>query len=216
MRISQTILVAILAGFIAAGIAFWKQADANDDRRNTALKPSQADAVFAGGCFWCVEADFEKVEGVLEAISGYTGGHVNNPSYEQVSHEKTGHYEAVRVIYDPAIVSYEELLDYFWRHVDPTDEGGQFCDRGESYRTAVFVETEDEKAIAEASKQALNASDILSDPIVTPILDQQTFWPAEGYHQNYYKTHLTRYSYYRFSCGRDGRVKKVWAKDKAH
>jgi peptide-methionine (S)-S-oxide reductase len=213
MRISQTFLVAIIAGLLAAGLAFWKQASANDGGANTPLKPMQADAVFAGGCFWCIEADFEKLPGVYEAISGYTGGHLNNPSYEQVSKEDTGHYEAVRVIYDPGVVSYADLVEYFWRHVDPTDAGGQFCDRGDSYRTAVFVETEEERAIAEASKSVLEGSGILPGPVVTPVIDQSVFWLAEDYHQNYYKTRPLRYAGYRYNCGRDSRIQKVWARD---
>lgn len=209
MRFSQTILVASLVGLAAACFAFWKQASANAVQ----LKPTQADAVFAGGCFWCVEADFEKVPGVFEAISGYTGGHVNNPSYKQVSKENTGHYEAVRVIYDPAVVTYKELVEYFWRHVDPTDVGGQFCDRGDSYRTAIFVETDEERMIAEASKAAIDDAGVLPGPIVTPVITQTIFWPAEDYHQNYYKTHSIRYSGYRFNCGRDARIRKVWANE---
>jgi peptide-methionine (S)-S-oxide reductase len=212
MRLSQNIIVAIIVGLTAAGIAFWKQAGADEQVPASGDIRQHAEIVVAGGCFWCVESDFDKVDGVLETISGYTGGHVQNPTYKQVSRENTGHYEAVRVIYDPSVVTYDELLDYYWRHVDPTDAGGQFCDRGDSYRTAIFVETDEEREAAEASKAALNALDILPGDIVTPIKDRGTFWPAEDYHQNYYKTHPIKYSYYRHACGRDKRVKDVWSK----
>lgn len=213
MRLSQNIIIAIIVGFTAAGVAFWKQAGADEPApANAGEVRQQAEAVFAGGCFWCVESDFDKVDGVLETISGYTGGHVQNPTYKQVSREDTGHYEAVRVIYDPSVVTFDELLDYYWRHVDPTDAGGQFCDRGDSYRTAIFVETGAQREAAEASKAELEALNILPGEIVTPILDRSTFWPAEGYHQNYYKTHPIKYSYYRHACGRDKRVNQVWSK----
>ena len=170
-------------------------------------------AVFAGGCFWCVEADFDKVPGVLETVSGFTGGTVANPTYRQVVAGGTGHYEAVEITYDPGEVSYEELLHTLWRTVDPTDAGGQFCDRGESYRTAVFVADESERAAAEASKA--EAEKALGQEIVTPILDRAEFWPAEDYHQDYYRTNPMRYSYYRWGCGRDARIEELWG-DEAH
>ena len=210
MRLSQNIVVAIIVGMAAAGFAFWKQAGAEESSRNLPVASEQADAVFAGGCFWCVEADFDKLDGVFETISGYTGGTLNNPSYEDVSHKKTGHYEAVRVIYDPQVVSYDELLDYYWRHVDPTDAGGQFCDRGDSYRTAIFVDTDEEREAAQQSKAMLDALGTLPGAVVTPVLERQTFWPAEDYHQNYYEKKPLRYSYYRAACGRDNRIKDVW------
>ena len=177
-------------------------------------------AVFAGGCFWCVEADFEKVPGVVEAVSGFTGGTVANPSYKQVVLGGTGHIEAVEIEYDPAAVSYERLLHIFFRTVDPTDDGGQFCDRGHSYTTAVFVSNPEEKAAAELAKQ--EAGSELGQTIVTPILDAGAFYPASDYHQDYYKQRqkiLTRfgairkqkaYKRYRKGCGRDARVKQLW------
>ncbi|WP_108661962.1 peptide-methionine (S)-S-oxide reductase MsrA [Acuticoccus kandeliae] len=165
-------------------------------------------AIFAGGCFWCVEADFDKVPGVLDTVSGFTGGHTENPTYEQVTYEKTGHFEAVRVTYDPATVTYRALVDYFFRHVDPTDAGGQFCDRGDSYRTAIFVDGPEARADAEAAKAA--ASEAIKQPIVTPILEAGPFYEAESYHQNYYETHALRYEYYRWRCGRDARIEEVW------
>ena len=177
----------------------------------TAAEPRTA--IFAGGCFWCVEADFDKVPGVLETVSGYIGGTLDNPTYEQVSYSDTGHYEAVEITYDPEVVGYEQLLHTFWRTVDPTDAGGKFCDRGESYLTAVFVANASERAAAEASKA--EAEETLGREIVTPILDQAEFWPAEDYHQDYYRTNPMRYSYYRWGCGRDARIEELWG-DEAH
>jgi peptide-methionine (S)-S-oxide reductase len=168
-------------------------------------------AVVAGGCFWCVEADFDKVEGVVDTLSGYTGGHVDNPTYEQVVTETTGHYEAVKITFDADVISYREILDIFWRTVDPTDDGGQFCDRGDSYRTAIFVTNEDEREAAEASFAA--AEEALGQPMVTPILDAETFWPAEDYHQNYYAENAFNYLFYRRACGRDARVRSLWGEE---
>nr|WP_245824456.1 peptide-methionine (S)-S-oxide reductase MsrA [Pseudoruegeria aquimaris] len=177
-------------------------------------------AIFAGGCFWCVESDFESVRGVIEAESGFTGGAVSDPSYKQVTKGGTGHYEAVRITYDPAQVSYAQLVDLFFRSVDPTDAGGQFCDRGDSYRTAIFVSDPAQKAAAEAAKRKARAA--LGQEIVTPILEAQPFYLAEAYHQDYYKGSkrvLTRfgpkkqsdaYKLYRNACGRDQRVKQLW------
>lgn len=212
MKFSSTsIVVAIIAGLMSAAIAYIAQAQ-TDDRPDpvTVLPPAVADAVFAGGCFWCVEKDFDQVDGVLETISGYTGGNVDNPTYKQVVTETTGHYEAVRVVYDPSVVTYDELVEYFWRTVDPTDPRGQFCDKGDSYRTAIFARTDQERETAENSKAVLEASGVLPDPVVTPVLDRSTFWPAEGYHQDYYKKNPLRYRLYRTSCGRDARVKELW------
>ena len=172
-------------------------------------------ATFAGGCFWCVESDFDAVPGVAETTSGYTGGTVDNPTYKQVSEGGTGHREVVQIRYDPKQVSYERLLHIFWRSVDPTDDGGQFCDRGESYQTAVFAGNEEERLLAEASKEALDRSGVLDAPVVTPIEPLKAFYPAEDYHQDYYTKNPVRYRFYRFSCGRDTRVQQVWG-DQAH
>lgn len=168
-------------------------------------------AIFAGGCFWCVESDFDHVEGVVETISGYTGGTVANATYKQVGRGDTGHYEAVKITFDAEVVSYERLLYVFWRTIDPTDAGGQFCDRGSPYRTAVFATTNAQAAAAEASKTALDGR--LSGPIVTPILAASDFWDAEGYHQNYHNTHKLKYSFYRSRCGRDARVAQLWGEE---
>lgn len=173
------------------------------------------EAIFAGGCFWCVEADFDKVPGVVETISGYTGGHVEDPSYEQVSSGGTGHYEAVKIVYDPDKVSYEDLLYSFWRSVDPTDAGGQFCDRGNSYRTAIFAVNDRQMKLAKESKTELQKSNVLEAEIVTPVMEASPFYKAEKYHQNYYKKNPVQYNYYRWRCGRDDRLKELWG-DQAH
>jgi peptide methionine sulfoxide reductase msrA/msrB len=167
-------------------------------------------ATFAGGCFWCVESDFEKVPGVVEAISGYAGGQEENPSYREVAAGATGHLEVAQVIYDPSQISYEKLLDVFWRHVDPTDPGGQFVDRGVQYRTAILFHDEEQKRLAEESKRELGQSGRFDRPIVTEILPLTKFYRAEDYHQDYYKTHAIRYKLYRRNSGRDQFLKKVW------
>lgn len=167
-------------------------------------------ATFAGGCFWCVEAGLEAVPGVQEVVSGYTGGQVPNPTYRQVSSGGTGHVEAVQVYYDPGIVTYEQLLDAFWRQIDPTDRKGQFSDRGSEYRPAIFVETEAQRTAAEKSRQALDQSGRYRKPVVIEILPSTTFYVAESYHQDYYKRNPLRYRYYRSGSGRDRFLKKIW------
>ena len=169
-----------------------------------------ATATFAGGCFWCTESDFDKVPGVVSTTSGYIGGRIANPTYKQVSSGGTGHIEAVRLVYDPAKVSYAALATRFFRTIDPLDGGGQFCDRGDQYRSAIFVATAEQRRIAEAAKRAAGAQ--LRSPVATVILPASTFYPAEGYHQDYYKKNPVRYRYYRYSCGRDARIKAVWSK----
>jgi len=175
-----------------------------------ASNAQSAEAYFAGGCFWCIEASFEKIPGVREAISGYSGGHVENPTYEQVSSGTTGHRESVKVIYNPEQVSYRQLVEAFWRMFDPTDNGGSFGDRGEQYTSAIFYQTEEEKRIAEASKQALEASGRFDKPVVTPIEPLKNFFPAEDSHQDYSRENPVRYKSYRFFSGRDGFVKEHW------
>ncbi len=167
-------------------------------------------ATFAGGCFWCVEADFDKVPGVLSTISGYIGGTVANPSYEQVVRGNTGHTEAVEIIYDPTKVTYEKLLDVFWRNHDPLVKDRQFCDRGEQYRPEVFYHDDKQRALAEASKAKAQAR--FSQPIQTAITKASTFYKAEDYHQDYYLKNPTRYQFYRFNCGRDARLEQLWGK----
>jgi peptide methionine sulfoxide reductase msrA/msrB len=168
-------------------------------------------ATFAGGCFWCTESDFEKVPGVVKVISGYIGGSQPNPTYE--NYANSGHVEAVQVYYNPQQVSYQELLDFFWRHVDPTDPGGQFADRGPQYRSAIFYHDAEQKRLAEKSKAALERSGRLGKPIATEIIKFSKFYPAEAYHQDFYKTHSTRYKSYRWHSGRDQFLQKVWGKN---
>jgi peptide-methionine (S)-S-oxide reductase len=167
-------------------------------------------ATFAGGCFWCVEADFDKVPGVISTTSGYTGGTVANPSYEQVSSKHTGHAEAVEVVYDPAKVSYAQLLQYFWHHIDPTTKDRQFCDAGTPYRTAIFVHGDAQWRAAQGSLAALEKSKPFKDPVVTEIVRAGPFYPAEAYHQDFYLKNPLRYKFYRTTCGRDERLRQLW------
>lgn len=170
----------------------------------------RAVATFAGGCFWCVEEAFDKVEGVVSTTSGYIGGEVRDPSYEQVSSGATGHAEAVQVEYDPSVVTYEALLDTFWHNIDPVDAGGQFCDRGDQYRSAIFVHDAQQRELAERSKRKLEQSGALPGKIVTEIVPATEFYAAEGYHQNYYKENSLRYEFYKFTCGRPARLEELW------
>jgi methionine-S-sulfoxide reductase len=167
-------------------------------------------ATFASGCFWCTESDFDKVAGVKETISGFMGGKTPNPTYAQVSMGDTGHAESVQIKFDPKVVSYQQLVDYYWRHVDLLDGGGQFCDRGSQYRPVIFVATPEQRKLAEASKAALDASHRFDKPIAVEIADAGVFTPAEDYHQNFHETHALKYNYYRYACGRDARLKELW------
>jgi peptide-methionine (S)-S-oxide reductase len=199
-RSSPFIFLAFLAGAVHA-----------DAPAAPAVVPAGgATAIFAGGCFWCIEKDFEKLPGVIEVESGYTAGRTANPSYEQVSSGSTGHTEAVRVIYDPAKVSYPQLVDYFWRHIDPTVKDRQFCDVGTQYRSGIYWANEAERKVAEASRDALIKSGRFKT-IHTELAPASPFWLAETYHQDYYKKNPIRYNYYRKGCGRDARVEEVWS-----
>lgn len=169
-----------------------------------------AKAVFAGGCFWCVESDFDKIPGVLSTTSGYSGGTTANPTYEQVSGNTTGHAEVVEVVYDPAKVSYQRLVEYFWHTIDPTVKDQQFCDRGTPYRSAIFAQNAEQLKVAQASRAALEKSKPFKEGIVTEIEMASTFYPAEEYHQDYYKKNPLRYKLYRTSCGRDARLQQLW------
>ena len=169
-------------------------------------------ATFAGGCFWCIESAFDELEGVKEAVSGYTGGKTKNPAYYEVSSGKTGHYEAVQVTFDTNKIKYKELVEIFWQQIDPTDPGGQFADRGSQYRTAIFYHNEKQKKAAEESKKTLEKSGKFDKPIVTEIKEASEFYPAEDYHQNYYKTCPIRYQNYKVGSGRESFLKKVWEK----
>jgi peptide-methionine (S)-S-oxide reductase len=205
MKNNSTIILSILALFAAFGAA---QPSVAGDSGETAY------ATFAGGCFWCMEADFEKVEGVITVTSGYTGGHVANPTYEQVSAGGTGHAESVRVVYDPNVVSYDELLDFFWHHIDPTVTNRQFCDVGSQYRSAIFYNDEAQREAAERSLARLEQTKPFPQPIVTEITAATAFYPAETYHQDYAKKNPIRYAYYRNGCGRDRRLAELWGTDK--
>ena len=167
-------------------------------------------ATFTGGCFWCMEAPFEKLDGVQEVISGYSGGHKENPTYKEVSSGATGHVEAIQITYDPSTISYQKLLDVFWRQIDPTDAGGQFVDRGSQYRSIIFYHSDQQKRLAEESKKSLAQSGRFGKPIVTEIIKATIFYPAEDYHQDYYKKSALKYKFYRFNSGRDQFLKKVW------
>jgi len=171
---------------------------------------TMAKATFAGGCFWCVEEAFDKVEGVTETVSGYANGHVDNPSYKQVVRGGTGHVEALQVTYDRSRVSYERLLETFWANVDPLDDGGQFCDRGASYTTGIFHHNEVQRQLAEQSRQQLSERYDLPSSIVTPIEPLESFYPAEQYHQNYHQKNSVRYNYYVWRCGRHDRLEELW------
>ncbi len=213
-RLPGIFAIAILVALTFAGA--YPNAVAGAEQSELAPATDQLEiATFAGGCFWCVESDFDSVPGVVRTISGYTGGHVENPTYRQVSSDTTGHREAVQIYYDPAQVSFADLLEIFWRSIDPTDAGGQFCDRGKSYTTAIFTNTEEQRRLAEASKKMVENSDLLKKPVVTTIETAGAFYPAEDYHQNYYEKSPLRYKFYRFSCGRDARIKDLWG-EQAH
>jgi peptide-methionine (S)-S-oxide reductase len=190
----------LLVAAVAAGLAMATPAPAQD---------TTAEAIFAAGCFWCTESDFDTVDGVLETISGYTGGRVDHPTYAQVSAGGTGHAEALKVVYDPARVGYAELLRVFWRNVDPFDSDGQFCDHGAQYRPALFPLTAAQRQAAEASRKA--AEEALGKPVRVTIEEPGTFWPAEDYHQGYHDKNPVRYTFYRFTCGRDARLDEVWS-----
>jgi peptide methionine sulfoxide reductase msrA/msrB len=215
MKTTIRVGIIILLGLVLIGI---QQAKSQKQDATANMKKQYDDknlkrATFAGGCFWCTESDFEKVDGVVEVISGYTGGHTENPTYEEVSSGVTGHAESVQVIYDPAKVSYEQLLDVFWRHMDPTDAGGQFVDRGSQYRSAIFYQDDEQRRLAEESKARLEQSGRFDKPIVTEIVKLGPFYPAEEYHQDYYKKNPLRYKYYRYGSGRDQFLEQVWGKE---
>jgi len=179
---------------------------------DTGKLPHYKSAILAGGCFWCIEADFEKLHGVIDVVSGYTGGHIKNPSYKQVSAGKSGHIEAVDITYDPNIISYTQILDYFWHHIDPTRNDGQFCDKGLQYRPAIFYKDEEEKNIILESAKDIEKTKPFHEPLKVEYIKAQTFYLAEDYHQDYYKKNPFRYKYYRYSCGRDARVEALWGK----
>jgi len=197
---------------ISAFVAF--SSTAQTPAAKPALPANAAKAIFAGGCFWCVESDYDKLPGVISTTSGYIGGTVANPTYEQVSAKGTGHAEAVEIVYDPKKVTYERLVEYFWHTIDPTTRDRQFCDGGTPYRSAIFALDAEQLKIAQASKAALEKSKPFKQPVVTEIVLATKFYPAEDYHQDYYLKNPVRYKYYRGGCGRDARLKELWG-DKA-
>jgi peptide methionine sulfoxide reductase msrA/msrB len=209
------ILFLLLAVMLVAGNGCQKSGSASQRTKNDLAKEdvTTRQATFAGGCFWCTQADFEKLPGVIKVVSGYTGGNKENPTYEEVSSGTTGHVEAIQVYYDPSKLTYEELLDFFWKHVDPTDSGGQFVDRGPQYRSVIFYHDEEQKRLAEKSKEAQDKSGRFNKPVVTEIIKFTKFYEAEAYHQDYYKKHPLKYKYYRYASGRDQFLTKVWGKD---
>ncbi len=198
MRLALRLLMLVSVLGLSLGV----QANETDD--------GLARATFAGGCFWCMEPPYDKIDGVVETISGFSGGRVPNPSYRQVVAGGTGHIEVVQVVYDPAVVSYERLLDVYWRNVDPFQADGQFCDRGETYRTAIFVHDAEQESAARQSRQDLIALALEDRPIDTRIITFDAFYPAEDYHQDYYEKNPVRYNYYRWRCGRDHRLEELW------
>lgn len=218
MPIRRSPIIAVLVTLLLASVA--GQARAEDAATSAppaapAAAPAAgaaktAKATFAGGCFWCMEPPFDKLDGVLSTTSGYTGGSKKDPTYEEVSDGRTGHAESVEIVYDPSRITYEKLLDVFWHNVDPTTPNAQFCDHGNQYRTAIFYHDADQKRLAEKSKQDLEASGKLKQPIVTQIVAASTFYPAEDYHQDYYEKNPYRYKYYRYRCGRDQRLEELW------
>ncbi len=208
----RSVLFVILSGLlftIVIALSLRTSAEAVAAEKATSSAKMEA-AYFAGGCFWCVEADFEKVDGITEVISGFAGGEKENPAYQEVSAGRTGHTESVKVIYDPAKISYSELLQVFWTHIDPTDKNGQFVDRGRQYRSAIFYSNEAEHRLAEASKKLLENSGVFKKPIVTEIVPLTKFYEAEKYHQDFYKNHADRYRSYRSGSGRDQFLAKTW------
>jgi peptide-methionine (S)-S-oxide reductase len=200
-----------LAGAAALAIAFVYGATVPSQAQTYAAEPPPAGlavATFAAGCFWCTESDFDKVAGVVSTTSGYTGGQKANPTYYEVGNGRTGHTEGVRVVYDPNKVSYQKLLDVYWRNVDPFDARGQFCDKGSQYRPEIFAHDAEQKQLAEVSKAAVEKK--LKRPVVVKITPASTFYVAEDYHQDYYQKNAVRYKFYRYNCGRDARLEAIW------
>ena len=214
MRRSLLTLSLPLAALVALGAAC-SGSEPVAAERGYAIDPAVADtAVFAGGCFWCMEKPFESLDGVAAVVSGFSGGTVPNPTYDQVSTKQTGHYESVEVIYDPAVVPYDTLLQVYWHNVDPLDDGGQFCDRGSPYRPAIFVDTPAEREAAEATKAQLARR--FGQEVVVPVLDSAPFYAAEDYHQDFYRTNPARYQSYRLGCRRDARLEALWGASAGH
>ena len=214
-------VIALVTALVASGplqrasaAGSGSQTTAQSEKKSEKMSTNEAVAIFAGGCFWCMEQAMEEVPGVKDAISGYVGGHAKNPTYRQVSAGGTGHAEAVKVIYDPKKVSYAKLLDAFWHNIDPVTANRQFCDGGSQYRAGIFYLNDEQKKLAQASKARLVANNPFGKPIVTEVTKAGTFYPAEDYHQGYYKKNPIRYNYYKFACGRKQRLKQLWGAHK--
>ena len=222
MKLVRLIAASVLASVLAAVVATFAFANLVSAQTQTPavapmnFTPTGAKAIFAGGCFWCVESDFDKVPGVLSTTSGYIGGRTVNPTYDQVSSKQTGHAEAVQIVFDPAKVSYAQLVEHYWRTIDPTTKDRQFCDAGSPYRTAIFAVDAGQLQTANTSKAALEKSKPFKEAVVTEVVMAGTFYAAEDYHQDYYKKNPVRYNYYRSSCGRDARLKQLWGPQAVH
>ncbi len=206
----------IMMGIVWVGLVLMAASAQAKDGGQGAITPRLEKATFAGGCFWCMESPFDKLPGVVSVIAGYTGGQKQNPTYKEVSAGGTGHAEAVQILYDPEKIAYEKLLDIFWHNIDPTVTDRQFCDVGRQYRSAIFYHTKEQQRLAELSKGALQKAKPFRDPIVTEIVSAGEFYPAEEYHQHYYKKNPLRYQYYRTGCGRDRRLKELWGNAAGH
>lgn len=198
----------LVAGLLLPGVIQAKQSDMDMNMQSGNYET----ATFAGGCFWCVESDFDKVPGVVKTTSGYIGGHKDNPTYKEVSAGGTGHAEAVQIVFDSSKVNYQQLLDVFWHSIDPTTENSQFCDHGDQYRTAIFYHNAEQQQLAQLSKASLEKAKPFNEPVVTEISMATEFTAAEEYHQGYYKKNPLRYKFYRYSCGRDQRLEELWSK----
>ena len=203
-----------LLGLLLAGGLFVLSAPGVGAAAQAVGREERAVATFAGGCFWCMEPPFDTLEGVISTTSGYAGGHTKDPTYEEVSAGATGHAEAVQVVFDPKKVTYAKLLEVFWQNIDPLDQAGQFCDKGRQYRSAIFTHDDEQRRLAEQSKKTLEDSRRFSRPIVTEIAPASPFYPAEEYHQDYYRKNSVRYKFYRWGCGRDQRLREVWGQAK--
>ena len=222
MKLVRLIAASVLASVLAAVVATFAFANLVSAQTQTPavapmnFTPTGAKAIFAGGCFWCVESDFDKVPGVLSTTSGYIGGRTVNPTYNEVSSKQTGHAEAVQIVFDPAKVTYAQLVEHYWRTIDPTTKDRQFCDAGSPYRTAIFAVDAGQLQTANTSKAALEKSKPFKEAVVTEVVMAGTFYAAEDYHQDYYKKNPVRYNYYRSSCGRDARLKQLWGPQAVH
>ena len=202
--------IQLLTGLLSVSLMLMTASVSAKDSGKAASVPRLEKAMFAGGCFWCMEPAFDKLKGVKAVIPGYTGGHKKNPTYEEVSSGATGHAEAIEITYDPAVISYSKLLDVFWHNVDPTVKDRQFCDVGAQYRTAIWYQNEEQRRLAEESKKALEKSHRFKGHIYTEITQATQFYPADDYHQKYYQKNPLRYKFYRYNCGRDQRLKELW------